>query len=290
MPSTFTSRLGFELQATGENSNTWGGNLNSNAIALIDTAVAGLTSVALGASDVTLTKQNGTADQARSAILYLHGTLAANVAVVVPSVTKTYVVDNKTDGNFNVTVKTVGGSGVVVPQAAAQTLYVTGASVIPSSQAVSAVAAALGSAAYANVGTSVNELAPVSANDAKYARVSAANVFTSVNLFQKQAYSALVTLAYAATVSVDFMQGNKFQLTLGGNSTIVPVGHQPGQGGIIYLVQDGTGSRTVAWNNQFKFPASVAPKLTTTSSAVDMIPYEVRTSTLIDAAFIGDFR
>lgn len=290
MPSSFTSRLGLELQATGENSGTWGANLNSNAIQLIDTAIAGLTSVALAASDVTLTKQNGTADESRSAILYLHGTLAANVAVVVPSVTKTYTVDNKTSGNFSVTVKTAGGTGVVVPQAAAQTLYVTGSSVIPSSQAVSAAAAALGSAAYANVGTSINELAPVSVNDAKYARVSSANVFTSTNLFQKQAYTALVTVTYATTVSLDFTQGSKFQLTLAGNSTIIPVGHQPGQGGIIYLLQDGTGGRTVAWDSQFKFPASTAPTLTTTSSAVDSVPFEVRTSTAIAAAFVGDFR
>jgi hypothetical protein len=290
MPSTFTSRIGLELQATGENSGTWGSNLNSNAIQLIDTAIAGLTSVALAASDVTLTKQNGTADQARSAILYLHGTLAANVAVVVPSVTKTYTVDNKTSGNFSVTVKTAGGTGVVVPQAAAQTLYVTGSSVVPSSQAVSAAAAALGSAAYANVGTSVNELAPVSVNDAKYAQVSAANVFTSVNVFQRQAYAVPVTVTFATTVSLDFTRANDFQITLTGNATFVPVGHQPGQAGNIWLVQDGTGSRTAAWDSTFKFPASTAPTLTTTSSAVDVVPYAVRTSTAIGAAFLGDFR
>lgn len=290
MPSTFTSRLGLEQQATGENSNTWGANLNTNAIELIDTAVAGLTSVALAASDVILTKQNGTPDQARSAILYLHGALAANVAVVVPSVTKTYFVDNQTTNGFSATVKTAGGSGVVVPQGTAQTLYVTGTSVVAASPPTSVTQPVFGTAAYANVGTSVNELMPVSVADARYAQVSAGNVFTSVNRFDKQVFTPPVVVPYAATVSLDFTQGNDFVVSLTGNATVIPVGHQPGQAGHIWLYQDNIGGRTVAWNAQFKFPSSIAPTLTATTSAVDVVPYAVRTSTAIDAAALTDMR
>lgn len=289
MPSTFTSRIGLEQQATGENSNTWGANLNSNAIDLIDTAIAGLTSVALAASNVTLTKANGTPDQARSAILYLHGVLAADVDVVVPSVTKTYFVDNQTTNPFSTTVKTAGGSGVVVPQGTVQVLYVTGSSVVAASPAVSP-GQTLGTAAYVNVGTSVNEVPQVSLADVRYSRVAGANVFTSVNQFNRQVFSPPVTVAYAATVSLDFTQGNNFVVSLAGNSEIVPVGHQPGQAGQIWLYQDGAGGRTVTWTGQFKFPASVRPILTSTSGAVDLIAYAVRTSAAIDAAFIGDFR
>lgn len=290
MPSTFTTKLGLEKQATGENLNVWGGNLNTNVIDLVDDAIAGLTSVALTASDVTLTKSNGTPDQSRAAILYLHGTLGANVAVIVPSVTKAYVVDNRTTGAYSTTVKTAGGTGAVVPQGTAQTLYVTGTSVIATSPATSATSPSFGSAAYVNIGTSVNELAPVSVADARYARLTAANVFTSVNEFRKQIFSAPVTVAYATTVSLDFTQGNDFVVSLTGNSTIIPVGYQPGQGGNIWLYQDGTGGRTVAWNQAFKFPASTAPTLTTTSAAVDVVPYAVRTSSAIDCGFLGDMR
>ena len=290
MPSSFTSRIGLEQQATGENSNTWGANLNSNAIELIDDAVAGLTSVALAASDVILTKQNGTPDQARSAILYLHGALAANVAVVVPSVTKTYFVDNQTTNGFSATVKTAGGSGVTVPQGTAQTLYVTGSSVVAASQPTSAAQPSFGSAAFVNVGTSVNEVLQVSASDARYLQAAGGNVFTSVNRFNKQVFSPPVTVAFATTVSLDFSQGNDFVVSLTGNMTVIPVGHQPGQGGYIWLYQDNIGGRSVAWNAQFKFPASVAPTLTVTASAVDVVPYAVRTSTAIDAAALSDMR
>ena len=276
MPSSFTSRIGLEQQATGENSNTWGANLNSNAIELIDTAIAGLTSVALTATDVTLTKANGTADQARSAILYLHGALAANVAVVVPSVTKTYFVDNQTTNGFSATVKTAGGSGVVVPQGAARILYVTGSSVVPASPVTSATQPALGTAAFATL-TSL-------------AQVNETNVFTTVNRFNKQVFTPPVTVAYATTVSLDFTQANDFVVSLTGNAFFVPVGFQPGQAGQIWIYQDSAGNRTATWSSIFKFPSSVAPILTSTGNAVDLIPYAVRASTAIDAAQLADMR
>lgn len=290
MPSTFTPKIGLELQETGSNTNVWGSNLNSNVIELVEQAIAGLTSVALGAVDVTLTKSNGVPDEARSAILYLHGAMANDVAVIVPSVTKAYVVDNRTTGGFVATVKTAGGTGVATRSGNAQLLYVTGTSVIPASSPVSASTPEFGSAAFANVGVSVNELAPVSANDAKYAGLVAGNVFTSVNRFNKQIFSPPVTVTYAVTMSVDFTQGNDFVVSLAGNATIVPVGHQPGQGGNIWLYQDAVGGRTVAWANTFAFPASTAPTLTATASAVDLVPYAVRTSVKIDAGFLGDMR
>lgn len=290
MPSTFTPKIGLELQETGANTNIWGSNLNSNVIELVEQAIAGLTSVALGSLDVTLTKSNGVPDQARSAILYLHGAMANDVAVVVPSVTKSYVVDNRTTGGFIATIKTAGGSGVPTRGGNAQLVYVTGTSVIPASSPVSAAAPEFGSAAYANVGTSINELAPVSANDAKYAGLTAGNVFTNANRFNKQVFSPPVTVTYATTISVDFALGNDFIVSLGGNATIVPVGHQPGQGGNIWLYQDAVGGRSVAWVSAFAFPASTAPTLTATASAVDIVPYAVRTSAKIDAGFLGDMR
>lgn len=259
MPSTFTSRLGFEEQATGENSGTWGTNLNSNVIELVDAAIAGLTSVDLASGDVTLTKANGTPDQARSAIIYLHGVLTADRSVVVPSVTKAYIVDNKTTGSYTATVKTAGGSGVQVPQSAAAVVYSTGSSVV---QAAAATSSDLSG----------------------YATKSGANIFTSVNAFDKQVWSSVVPLTWAAVLSVPFDRGNSFICTLAGATSVVPSGHKPGQGGVIYLCQDATGSRTAAWDSQFKWSDGSAPTLTTSVSCVDAIPYHVRSSVAIDAA------
>ena len=75
---------------------------------------------------------------------------------------------------------------------------------------------------------------------------------------------------------------NNFSMTLGANITLAnPTGLVAGQSGIIYLTQDGTGSRTVSYGTYWKFPNGVAPVLTTTASAVDAIIYTVRSTTSI---------
>ena len=56
-----------------------------------------------------------------------------------------------------------------------------------------------------------------------------------------------------------------------------------GQSGSIFVTQDGTGSRTLAYGGYWDFVAGTAPVLTTTASAVDRIDYVVRTSTSIHA-------
>ena len=85
----FTSRLGLILQATGNNLNTWGQKLNSYALQPVDDAIAG--AVALSVSGpVTLTATPGAPNQARMAMLKCTGT---GGTVIVPSVTKRYLVD-----------------------------------------------------------------------------------------------------------------------------------------------------------------------------------------------------
>ena len=67
MSSTYSSRYLLELMATGANANTWGTRLNQNVIDMVDEAVAGYESVDIdGLASVTLTANNGTADQSRN--------------------------------------------------------------------------------------------------------------------------------------------------------------------------------------------------------------------------------
>lgn len=116
MASTFDTLLRLELQATGENINTWGEKTNNN-IALLADAIAGATSINLaGSGDYTLTTANAATDQARKSFLTLTGTLTGNRNVIVPSSSKIYFVRNNTSGAYTVTFKTAGGSGAVVPQ------------------------------------------------------------------------------------------------------------------------------------------------------------------------------
>jgi len=103
------------------------------------------------------------------------------------------------------------------------------------------------------------------------------------------ASQAIVPLTDGATITPDFSAGNNFSVTLGGNRTLAnPTGLTAGQSGVIYLAQDATGSRTLAYGSSWKFPNGTAPTLTTTANAIDVLVYTVRTTTSIAAQLISN--
>ena len=103
--------------------------------------------------------------------------------------------------------------------------------------------------------------------------------------------SEIVTLTDGATITPDFTTGNNFAVTLGGNRTLAnPTGITTGQAGVIYITQDGTGSRTLGFGTHWHFAGGTAPTLTTTAAAVDVLAYSVRSSTSIAANTILDVK
>jgi len=114
MASTYTTSLNLELQASGENSGTWGTKTNTN-ISLLETSICGGASSALAITATTqsLTAADGSADQARRAVLKLTGTLTGNTTLSSEAVEKIYWIDNQsTMGTYTLTFKPAGGSGV----------------------------------------------------------------------------------------------------------------------------------------------------------------------------------
>jgi trimeric autotransporter adhesin len=113
MPNTTSASLKLTVQATGENSGTWGQITNTNLL-ILEQAIGGYAGVALNATTgATLTFSNGALSNGKNQVLKLTGTITTNVDVIVPdSVEKTYVVENATSGAFTVTVKTTSGTGV----------------------------------------------------------------------------------------------------------------------------------------------------------------------------------
>jgi len=103
--------------------------------------------------------------------------------------------------------------------------------------------------------------------------------------------SSVVTLTDGATITPDFSQGNNFSVVLGGNRTLAnPTGITTGQTGVIYVIQDGTGSRTLGIGSHFHFSGGTAPTFTTTANAVDAIAFSVRSSTSIFSNAILDIK
>ena len=83
---------------------------------------------------------------------------------------------------------------------------------------------------------------------------------------------------------LDLDRNANFKLTLSGNITLVnPANLTAGTTGSIFIVQDGTGSRTASFGTSWDFIGGTAPTLTTAADSVDRIDYIVLDSTNIHA-------
>jgi hypothetical protein len=83
-------------------------------------------------------------------------------------------------------------------------------------------------------------------------------------------------LTSAASITIDFTTANHYTCTMGHNITFGnPTTESVGQSGTITLTQDGTGGRTAAWGNEFKWAGGTAPTLSTAAAAKDRIDYVV---------------
>ena len=111
MANSTSASLKLTVQATGENSGTWGQITNTNLL-ILEQAIGGFQSVAI-TTGPTLTFSNGALSNGKNNVLKLVGTIGGAVNVVVPdSIEKTYIIDNATTGAYTVTVKTSSGTGV----------------------------------------------------------------------------------------------------------------------------------------------------------------------------------
>ena len=102
----------------------------------------------------------------------------------------------------------------------------------------------------------------------------------------KDLYDAAAEVALtssANSVSWDMSSGIDFKIdTLGENTTIAnPTNPTVGKKGRLRIVQDGTGSRTVAWGANFEFVGGAAPTASTAANAEDVFYYDVISSSRI---------
>jgi len=134
MPSSYSTNLKIELQATGENSGTWGTITNTNLGTALEQAIIGYGNPNyLSDANLTLTYTDTNAAQAARALV-LNVTSAVSLSttreLVVPTIQKQYIVQNNTTGGQSITVKTSAGTGITVPNGRKAHLYVNGTDVI----------------------------------------------------------------------------------------------------------------------------------------------------------------
>ena len=100
----------------------------------------------------------------------------------------------------------------------------------------------------------------------------------------------ITTLTDGATITPNFQTSCNFTVTLGGNRTLAnPSALTAGQSGSIFIVQDGTGSRTLAYGSSYDFIGGVAPTLSTAANSVDRIDYIVRTTSNVHCVFTAAY-
>ena len=101
----------------------------------------------------------------------------------------------------------------------------------------------------------------------------------------------ITALSDGATITIDMATACHHSVTLGGNRTFAAPSNQVvGQAGSIFITQDGSGSRTAAFNSAFKFVGGTAPTLTTGAGLTDRIDYIIKSSNVIHCAVSLDVK
>ena len=99
-------------------------------------------------------------------------------------------------------------------------------------------------------------------------------VFTAAQEFTKTQNFNATTLTDASTIAWDASTNQVTSVTLGASRTLGAATNQV-DGGVYVLtvIQDGSGSRVLSFNSNYKFTGGTAPTLTTTAAARDILVF-----------------
>ena len=116
-------------------------------------------------------------------------------------------------------------------------------------------------------------------------------VTNETQTFSTAQIGAVTTLTDAVNISTNLALSNNFTITLGGNRTLDnPTNPAISQSGSIFIIQDGTGSRTLSYGAYWKFAGGTGPTLSTAAGAIDRLDYIVQTATAIQSVITLDIK
>jgi hypothetical protein len=127
MPSSYTTNLGLEKPATGEQAGTWGTTAN-NSYDFLDAGIDGNVSIPLSASGYTLMTNQGTPSNGRNKVVIFTGALTADASITIAPNTaeKIYFILNQTTGGFNLVVSQGTGPNVKIAAGKSAVVYSNG--------------------------------------------------------------------------------------------------------------------------------------------------------------------
>ena len=258
------------------------------------------------------------------------GTVATSIFLVVPSNTKSYSILNKVSANADsnvVMMRVAGNTGVTLGRSSTTFQHVVcdgtslrSANLLPNNVCVAdnlfvgnnlkveGVVTVSGAATFKNAVSVSGNLtvggtfsAPSGVNIASSSGaavciggslfVSAGTQFTGTVSVNGPVRQGLAAITDATSIVMNMASQNQFTITLGGNRTLAaPTNPTAGQTGHIYLIQDGTGSRTLSYNSVFKFAGGSDPVLSTAANAVDLLVFSIRDTDKVDAVMVNDLK
>lgn len=263
MADTYSTNLKVRLPQTGAYNNTWGAVINADAFQLLDDAIAGQSTIALGTSTTysMAALGNGASSESRRQFLLVTGSPASAVTITIPATVtmKSFIVHNTCGQTVTFTYS---GSTFTADVADDEIRLIRcdGTDVYPLS-ADASDSDALGGVAstyWARTGRTTAEISATTAVLNQYVE------------YVRNA-SDFVALTEGPTITIDTRRGNKFSVTLTGNRTLAaPTNPQDGQEIELWVVQDGTGGRTLSWNSVFLFENGTTPVLGTAGASIDV--------------------
>ncbi len=134
--TTFTVNAGLVVDPTGSNVDTWADNVTNPDYVAIDGLLCGVQTISATNVPITLTSRAGFAPtpgggptQSQNRVLRFTGALSGNVVVTLP-IPGSYIIDNRTTGNFVLSFRGVTATEVVgTPQGEQVEIYNDGANV-----------------------------------------------------------------------------------------------------------------------------------------------------------------
>jgi len=282
--TSFTPLLGLALPTTGDLDGTWGTTVNDSITTLLDSSVAGTTTLSTDA-DVTLTTTNGASNQSRSAvILWTASNGATTRYITAPAQSKSYIVLNA--GTGTIVIRGSGPtSGVTIPSGKRAVVAWNGSDFI--------LAAPLGNYTYA-LADAANTFSAANSFTAKNtfsgSTTALAELLTNASeLVTVSATAATGTIAYYVTTqSVLYYTSNasaNWTINLTGASTPVTLDTLLSTGQCITVVHMVTQGSTAYYNNVVqvdgttsgvttKWQGSVVPT-SGNASSIDVYSYTV---------------
>jgi len=273
MTINYTTLLGLAQPVTGTEANTWGTAVNDQLTALLDTAVAGTTTITPDA-DITLTDTTGAANEARQAIILwatASGTTTRNITA--PARSKGYIVINKAVGAQSIVFRGAGPTtGVTIVQGEYAVIAWNGSDFVK-------VSNQNGLANFTTVDTTNIEVTNLKAKDGTSAG-SIANstgvvTLASVDINGGTLDSAVIgtsrinprtsTAASTATLTPDISANDQYNLTAQavGLTVAAPIGTPVDGNKLIFRILDNGTSQSITWNATYTVIGTVLPTVTT---------------------------